>query len=76
MDPATAARFIAGAGIDPATLKAAAASFVAAAILLWVAWVSQGLYGQWRGGSIDGLAFAAGAVRCVVLALLVVYFVQ
>ena len=76
MDPATAARFVAGAGIDPATLKVAAASVTAVATLLWAAWVSQGLYSQWHAGSIDSLAFAAGAVRCVVLALLVVYFMQ
>ena len=76
MDAATSARFTAGSGVDAATLKTAAAVFVAASILIWAAWVTQGLYSQWRTESIDGLTFAAGAVRACVLALLVVYFVQ
>lgn len=76
MDAATAARFAAGSGIDPAALKDAAATLAAVAVLLWSAWVSQGLYGQWRNGSIGALELAAGTVRAVVLALLVAYFIR
>lgn len=76
MDAATAARFAAGSGIDPAALKDAAATLAAAAVLLWAGWVSLGLYSQWRGGGIGALELAAGTVRAVVLALLVAYFIQ
>jgi integrating conjugative element protein (TIGR03758 family) len=76
MEPSAAARFAAGAGVDAATLKAAAVAFVAVAILLWAGWVSQGLYSQWRNERIGGLTFAAGAIRACVLALLVVYFIH
>lgn len=76
MDPSAASRFAAGAGVDPATLRAFAAGLAAMAILLWVAWVSQGLYAQWRDGSIGALELAAGSVRAVVIALLVVHFLQ
>ncbi len=76
MDAATAARFAAGSGMDPAALKDAAATLAAVAVMLWAAWVSQGLYGQWRNDRIDALELASGTVRAVVLALLVAYFIQ
>jgi len=63
MDAAVAAGFRAGAGLDPATLKLALASFVAVAIVTWVAWTAMGLYQGWRRGSADGLALQSGIVR-------------
>ncbi len=76
MDSAVSAGFQAGAGVDPAGLKLALASFVAVAIVTWVAWISMGLYQGWRGGSLDGLALQSGIVRATVLAMLVLVFVR
>jgi integrating conjugative element protein (TIGR03758 family) len=76
MDAATASRFQAGAGLDPATLRAASTALVALALILWAAWTVHGLHGQWRAGDIDTMALLAGTVRAAVVALIVMYFLQ
>ena len=76
MDSVAVARFTAGAGIDPATLKIFAQALVSAAALLWSAWVVTGLFRQWRGGNIELLSLVAGTVRATILILLVIYFIQ
>ena len=76
MDAAVAAGFQAGAGVDPASLKLALASFVAVAIVTWVAWTALGLYQGWRRGSADGFELQAGIVRAAVLAMLLLTFVR
>ena len=76
LDAAVAAGFQAGAGVVPATLKLALASFVAVAAVTWVAWTSLGLYQSWRRGSADGFEVQAGIVRAAVLAMLLLVFVR
>ena len=76
MDAAVAAGFQAGAGVDPAALRLALASFVAVAIVTWVAWASLGLYQGWRRGSADAFDLQAGIVRAAVLAMLLLAFVR
>jgi integrating conjugative element protein (TIGR03758 family) len=71
-----AAAFQAGAGLDPATLRAASVSLVGLAVILWAAGTAHGLHGQWRAGDLDLMALLAGTVRAAVVALIVMYFLQ
>ena len=76
MDSVATARFAAGAGVDPATLKLFAQALAAVAALLWSAWVITGLFSQWRVGNVDFFGLVAGSVRATILTLLVIYFIQ
>ena len=76
MDAAVAAGFRAGAGVAPAALRLALASFVAVAIVTWVAWTALSLYQGWRRGSTDGFDVQAGIARAAALAMLLLTFVR
>jgi integrating conjugative element protein (TIGR03758 family) len=76
VDANVLASFQAGAGVDPAGLKLAVASFVAVAAITWAAWIAFGLYQSWRDGGVDGFAVQVGIVRATVLAMLVLIFVR
>lgn len=76
LDAALAARFVAGAGVDPGMLRATAAAVAGCAAILWAAWTIQGLHRRWRSGAIDFLGLAAGWVRAAVLTMLILYFIS
>lgn len=61
--------FITGSGIDVATLKLTAASFVATAGLLWLVWLTQSLYLAWSERRISLMDLHWGLMRAAVLVM-------
>lgn len=76
MDAATAQRFKAGAGIEPAALHDLAVSLAGLAAILWAAWAVHGLYRQWRAETLDLLGLVAGMLRTTVIAVMILWFLQ
>jgi integrating conjugative element protein (TIGR03758 family) len=76
MDPTAAARFTAGAGVDPGALHGFAVSLAGAAVIGWAAWAIDGLYRQWRAESLDGLGLVAGTLRVGVVAMVIFWFLE
>lgn len=76
MDAGVAARFKAGAGIDPGELHQVSVALVGVAVILWAAWVMDGLYRQWQAGRLEMYGLLLGVVRAAALAGLIVFFIR
>jgi integrating conjugative element protein (TIGR03758 family) len=64
------ARFQAGAGVAPETLREAITGLAGLAVVFFAVYASYGSYERWRGGELDSLGFWTALIRAVVLALL------
>lgn len=66
--------FFNGAGVDMSEVKTLVSNLVAAATLLWTAWVSQAQFFLWRRGRIQLMAMQTNILTATVLTLLVLFF--
>lgn len=66
--------FFNGAGVDMSEVKTLVSNLVAAATILWTAWVSQAQFFLWRRGRIQLVAMQTNILTATVLTLLVLFF--
>jgi hypothetical protein len=76
LDTPAAARFQAGAGLDPGVLREAVLLLVALAVILWAATTVQHLGRRWRDGGTDLFGVLAGMLAATVLAGLLLYILN
>jgi integrating conjugative element protein (TIGR03758 family) len=76
MDGALSARFLAGAGVDPAALREAVSLAAGLAAILWAAFESLRLYRNWAEEEIELFDLQIGIARIAVLAMAIIAFVR
>lgn len=76
MTAAQDAAFQAGSGIDPAVMLMAIASMVLVLVLVWVIWVSLGIFRTWQEGQVTVFDLAWGLVRASVVLMVLGFYVR